>query len=191
MSTSATTLQGRPKAIPAILWGGVDCRRFGSVGRFPAVGTSGRNYARHRQRADRAARISGRVAHRRIRDGFALFYRAFGRERLLRGQPQADLSDPAGCSLGLPVRHRRIHVHELGRVAALGVSQEQSSVLHVRLGHQPAYPHVLRRAADCASCAEGRRRTSALGPQPEIFTPDLMWPLADFGSVPDIGGHRM
>ncbi len=82
-----------------------------------------------------------------VRPRAALSDRVFRSHCLLRGQPQAYFPDAEGGGLGFSLWHRGLHVHELGGHPALGLAQEQGSILPYRAGAQSTYAYVLRRIA--------------------------------------------
>ena len=134
------------RPIPAILWGGLAAGvlditvafiRWGNPPRI-LKGTAG------------SAGLSWRVGNCAVGPGAAPSDRNLGRCHLLPCQPQDYLSDPTGGPLGISIRDLGLHVHDLGRPATVGVSEEQGSVLIYRAGAQPAYVYVLCRIAHCS-----------------------------------------
>src|SRR5882724_7299825 len=114
MSAAPPLLAKKSKALPAIGWGGLIAGILDMTTAFirwrPPVrllqGIASGLLGPHAFQGGWGTAVLGL--------GCALFHRLFGGRHLLHREPQAGFLAAAGGSLGSFLRHRGIHVHDLG-----------------------------------------------------------------------------
>ena len=120
MGAAPPLLAEKSKALPAIGWGGLIAGILDITTAFirwrpPVRLLQGIASGLLGPRA-----FQGGLGNCGARLSFALFHRVFSGRRLLRRQPQVGFPAAAGGGLGSFLRHRGVHVHDVGGRSVIG-----------------------------------------------------------------------